>query len=140
MKTFIYRKPVKFSISRLLGLLTLCGVVLLFAPSIEVRMIMAFGVGSAMILILVGSFIAPYFSGLLLEDGRVEQMTGIGGLIVVKIDELDRERSSLSAAGLALVPLAGETLFVPAAEYGRDDILRIAHYVGLSEAGWAQEV
>ncbi|MGY0558172.1 MULTISPECIES: hypothetical protein [unclassified Lysobacter] len=79
-------------------------------------------------------------SGLLLEDGRVEQITGFGGLIVVAVDDLDRERSILSPAGLHLVPRFGESLFVSATEYGREDILRISHYAGLSEAGWAQEV
>ena len=37
-------------------------------------------------------------------------------------------------------PRPGHADYAGALKYGHDDILRIAHYAGLSDAGWAQEV
>lgn len=140
MKTFIYKKPARLSFSRIGSLLLVFALSMFFIQDTNLRFGVLFVVGSAGVFAFVGSLVAPYMSGLLLEDGRIEQITGFGGLIVVAVDDLDRERSILSPMGLNLVPRSGESLFVSATEYGREDILRIAHYAGVSEAGWAQEV
>lgn len=140
MKTFIYKKPVRLSFSRIGSLLLVFALSMVFIQDTNLRFGVVFVVGSAGVFAFVGSLVAPYMSGLLLEDGRIEQITGFGGLIVVAVDDLDRERSILSPVGLHLVPRSGEPLIVSATEYGREDILRIAHYAGVSDAGWAQEV
>lgn len=140
VKTFIYKKPVRLSLARIGTLLLVFALSWFFIPDTSPRFVILFVVGSALVFAFVGSLVAPYMSGVLLEGGRIEQITAFGGLIVVAVDDLDRERSMLSPAGLHLVPSSGEALIVSVLEYGHDDILRIAHYAGLSDAGWAQEV
>lgn len=53
-------------------------------PDTSPRFVILFVVGSALVFAFVGSLVAPYMSGLLLESGRIGQITAFGGLIVVQ--------------------------------------------------------
>ena len=136
----IRKKPAKVTASGVAGIALYFLVLLLVTSSLEIRVIGFFVCAISLAFLVVRSFVAPFFGGVDLKDGRVETVTGFGGIIAVSIDRLDRERSSLSKGGLSLVPLEGEKLFMSALSYSQDDLLRVAHFAGITTHGWAQEV
>ena len=140
MKTRIRRKPAKVTITGMAAYVLLFGTAALFIQSVQVRLILLVTLMASLGILFISSVVAPYLGGLELEDGKIEVVTGFGGIIRICIDKIDHEKSVLSSGGLVLVPLSGERLVVSAAEYSKEDILRVAHYAGVSEAGWSQEL
>ena len=130
----------RLSISGVIGFTLLYGLIAFLSSSLIVYFVAFFGYLSCLTFLLIKSVFAPYFGGIDLVDGRVETVTGFGGILSIPVSQLDAERSSLSVLGLLLVPHSGEELFMPATEYAREDILRVAHYAGLADHGWSQYV
>ena len=140
--TFSIRKsPVKFSISGALTLTACYGVSAYFFESQLLQFVLLVTFGSALALLFLRSFVLPFLDGGVEVDGdKIEAVTGLGGLNTIQIHQLDPEKSFLSPLGLNLVPMAGESLFLSTTEYSYEEILRLAHYIGLSDSGWSQGV
>ena len=130
----------RLSASGVIGYTLLFGALAFFGSSLIWHFVAFFGYISCLGFLLIKSIFAPYFGGVDLIDGRVETVTGLGGILSIPVSKVDAEKSSLSVLGLVLVPHEGEELFMPAAEYAREDILRVAHYAGLTDHGWSQQV
>lgn len=140
MQFTIRKKPAKVTYSGVSGLLIGLLVATLLPFQLETYFILLFAIGSGLVFVLFISFIVPFFGGIDVNDDIIETVTGLGGLTTILISEIDHKRSTLSSLGLHIVPVAGEPLFVSASHYSQDDILKLAHYIDLSQSGWAQHV
>ncbi|MGQ4661181.1 hypothetical protein [Lysobacter sp. F6437] len=138
MKITIHKKPSKVTLSGAFGLLLLFCIATLLIDDINTYFVLVFVLGIALVFLLIKSFAAPYFSGVEINNGKIEAITSFGGLINIQVGEIDHEKSSLTTLGLQIVPISGESLFLSATEYSKEDILRVAHYVGMSDSGWSQ--
>lgn len=136
----VRKKPSKLSISGLIGLTILFGLMVALGSSLLIYFVAFLGYLSCLVFLLIKSIFAPYFGGVDLVDGRVETVTAFGGILAISAESLDMERSTLSPIGLVLVPHVGEELYMSAAQYAQEDILRVAHYVGLTNHGWSQHM
>lgn len=140
MRFAIHKKPTKVSLSGLIGLgLSLAVALAFFRTSQYYYLILGGAVwGIAMLFIKsVGSF---FISAFTVTEDSIETVTSLGGIIKIQFDQLDRERTHLSEAGLLLTPRQGESIFLSATEYSRRDIARLAHHLGLANSGWFQEL
>ncbi len=136
----VRKKPAKVSIFGIVNFTLIFGMLFLLFPSFTVRFVAVFGYLSCLAFLLIKSLFAPYFGGIDLIEGRVETVTAFGGILSIPVDNIDLEKSTLSAAGLLLVPHSGEELFLHDAEYAEEELLRVAHYVGLTNHGWSQQI
>jgi|GEM_PF-6288207 len=132
----IRRKPTWVTLSGGLGLLVGLGIACLL-PLGNHLFVVLFAFGNALVFLAVRSFLVPFSGGIDIRDGRIEQITGLGGLISIPVDRIDHAGSRVGAPGLLVVPL-GESIYLPASEYGRDDLMRLAHYLGIAGTGWSQ--
>lgn len=135
MQVAIRKKPSKITLFGALGLLLAFCLASLLIDDVNTYFVLTFGLGNALIFLLIKSFAAPYFPSVEIKSGKIEAITGLGGLITIPLSEIDHERSSLTSLGLEIVPHSGESLFLSATEYSREDILKVAHYAGVSDFG-----
>lgn len=70
--------------------------------------------------------------GVEVVDDRIETMTGLGGLISFRIDDLDMNRTRLTEVDLLLQPRQGEGIYLSLAEYAAADIAWLADYCGVA--------
>ena len=131
MAEFVRKTPQKVSIRGILSVLFAFGVMYLMGDSVEWRVITSVACITMLLVFLVRSFLAPFFGGVTLEDGRIETITDIGGVISIAVEEIDHDKSFLDQRGLLLVPYSGESIFISASEYSAEAILRVAKHAKL---------
>lgn len=98
--------------------------------------------GALLVLVMhfVKSIAAHFISAINVTEEGIETVTEFGGIIRVRIDELDRERSRLTDEGLTITPHHGESIILSIVEFSRSDIVRLADHLGIPDTGWTEEV
>jgi hypothetical protein len=140
MKFSIKKKPVKVSF---LGLLSLAITLVLATYFVQSALwfLVLYASVVVLALTLLAILVLPYLdTGVEVDGDTIEKVTVLGGIIRLRISNLDFERSDVNAGGLSLVPHTGEAMILSTSVYSKDDILRLAHYIGLTDAGWSQHV
>lgn len=132
MRTFIRRKPLRVSLGGLFSLLVFGAAFVFLVDDTNVRFIGLFAGGTFIVILLGWSFLVPFVGGVEVEEGRIETMTGLGGLISFHVDDLDPNRTRLTEEELVLQPKHGEGIRISLAEYSAEDIVWLAHYCGVT--------
>lgn len=140
MEFAIHKKPIKVSLFGLffLGLYFVIAVAL-FRSNEYFYLIMGGGLWCAAMLLMksVGSF---FISAFTVTESSIETVTPVGGIIKVNFDDLNWEKTHLSAGGLLLTPHNGEPIALSIIEFSRQDIARLAHHIGITDTDWFQEL
>ena len=136
----IHKKPTKVSISGLSGFGLYFAIAVMFFRSNEYYyMILGAGVWG-LVMVFIKSIGSMFISTFTVTDDSIETVTSVGGIIKIRFDDLDWERTHLSEGGLLLTPHNGESIVLSIAEFSRQDIARLAHYIGITDTGWFQEL
>jgi len=140
MEFSIHKKPTKVSITGLIGFgLYFAIAVMLFRSNEYYYMILGGGVWG-LVMVFIKSIASMFISTFTVTDDSIETVTPVGGIIKIRFDDLDWERTHLSEGGLLLTPHNGESIVLSIAEFSRQDIARLAHYIGITDTGWFQEL
>ena len=140
MEFSIHKKPTKVSLSGLVGFGLYFAAAVTFFRSREYYYLILGGGVWGLAMLFIKSIGCIFISTFTVTESSIETVTAVGGIIKIHFDDLDRERTRLSEAGLLLVPRDGESLVLSTAEFSRQDIMRLAHYIGITDSGWFQEL
>lgn len=139
MEFFIHKKPTRVWLSGLYFIVPYFVLaVALFRDNKYYYLILGSGVW-ALAMLLIKSFACIFINTFTVTEHSIQMVTPVGGITRVNFDDLDRERTILTDAGLALVPNDGEPIVLTVLEFSRQDIARLAHHIGLADTGWHQE-
>lgn len=105
---------------------------LLLVEDTNARFVGLFAAGTSIVILLGWSFLAPFVGGVEVTGDRIETMTGLGGLISFRIEDLDMSRTQLTETDLLLQPRQGEGIRLSVVEYAADDIAWLADYCGVA--------
>ncbi len=140
MEFSIHKKPTKVSLSGLAGLgLYFAGAILFFRGDEYYYMILGGGLWG-LVMLFIKSIGSAFVSTFTVTEESIEMVTAVGGITRIRFEDLDWERTQLSSAGLILVPQNGESIALLTMEFSRQDILRLAHHIGLTDSGWFQDL
>jgi len=142
MRIFVHKKPHKVT---LLGMVVIAfsvgttSLVFLGMSDDEgLKAVLMAALVTMVIVLLIKSFLAPFLSGVTLENGQIQDITSIGGVITIKVDEVDHEKSILGPRGLLIVSRSGESIGISTAEYSWDGILQVAEYANVTDGSWTR--
>lgn len=132
VRTVIRRKPARVSLGGLFSLLLFGAGYLLLVEDRNARFIGLFAAGTSIAVLVGWSFLAPFVGGIEVTDDQIETITGFGGLISFRIQDLDMSRTRLTDTDLLLQPRNGEGIRLSVAKYAADDIAWLADYCGVA--------
>jgi hypothetical protein len=130
----IAQVSVKVSRSGVAACCAFLGAWLLLFDSSPLRMVGVFAFFIALAIVFAASLLVSWMGNVWLDEGVVEKVTSLGGVIRIRAADLDLDCSALSAQGLRLVPRTGEAIFLSATQYSQADLLQVADHVGLARS------
>ena len=136
MNYSIHKMPTKVSLTGLASFgLYFVAAVGLFRHS-ELFFLILGGGFIGLVMLFIRSIACLFFSTFTVTESSIETVTSMGGIISIRFDSLDWERTHLSEIGLLLVPQAGESISLSILEYSRQDIAKLAEHIGIDSSGW----
>jgi hypothetical protein len=140
MEFSIHKKPTKVSLTGLAGFGLYFAVAVAFFRSNEYYYLILGGGVWGLVMLFIKSIASIFISTYTVTENSIETVTPVGGIIRINFDNLDWDRTHLSEGGLLLTPQTGETISLSITEFSRQDIARLAHHIGITDAGWFQEL
>lgn len=132
MNFAIHKKPTKVSLTGLAGFaLYFAAAVTFFRGNEYYYLIMGGGV-CGLVMLFIKSIACVFISTYTVTESSIETVTSVGGIIRIRFDELDPDRTELSDFGLLLTPRSGEPVVLTVMEFSREDIARLAHHIGIT--------
>ena len=142
MRIFVHKKPLKVTILGVVMIVFSVGTTLLVFQGMSddegLKAVMIAALVTMFIILFLKSVFAPLLSGVTLEDGQIQDITMVGGVVTVNVDEIDHGKSCLGPRGLLIVSLSGESIGVSTAEYSWDSILQVAEYAKITDGSWTR--
>jgi hypothetical protein len=127
----IHKKPTKVSLSGLVGLALYFAAAVTFFRSDEYYYLILGGGVWGLVMLFVRSVACFFIGTYTVTDSSIETVTSVGGIIRIRFDELDPDRTQLSDAGLTLTPHSGESIALTVMEFSREDIAKLARHIGI---------
>ena len=127
----IRKNPLRFSVYRSLGVLTILGVTAYFLQDPDDRSLVLVCMLLGLVFVFVQSIILPFLGGIEIEGDVISTVTEFGGIEEVKLSEIDNELSFYNGDNLVLVANNGIKLSMLAADYSPSDIELVAEMAGV---------
>ena len=132
MNFAIHKKPTKVSLTGLVGFALYFAAAVIFFRSNEYYYLILGGGVWGLAMLFIKSTACLFFSTYTVTESSIETVTSVGGIIKIRFDELDPDRTELSDFGLLLTPRGGEPIVLTVMEFSREDIARLAHHIGIT--------
>ena len=140
MSFAIHKKPTKVTLSGLVGVALYLLVAYGFFRNNEYYPLILMGFFISLLILFVKSVGSYFISSIDVSEESIKTVTGVGGIIEIRFDQIDKTKTKLSELGLLIVPINGESLLVSTIEYSHIDIDKLAHKIGLDGSGKYREI